>query len=489
MTDNQENPDVVNDLINNLFRIFRVAGAKCGILDEKFPAKFHESDPLKLFESYTKFLKQRSDVDGSIKNEDNLPMTTITERHENNEYDPSNGGLYKLYHDMKLVCIMLIHYYPQGSKKYQMIDKFYKFATELILREAYQLGAQLVYESPLEEEENELLRKDKNELEKAIGADFIKIATNYTVPVTETYHISTKDMELFSSIIERSEIDYRPHELPNSNFEINKIIPQTNVSEEAPRLGFLAANTSGIPDPTLPPTEMMANFLHPNWYALPTTVWLKYNDFSSWAPAFNENGTVLGSTKKGIIWLYRVGYLQELKKKRESIENEKREDIKHLEGRNGKDIEVTADIGEIKSENEKIGEPKENDKEDDNKGDFDNKPIKIENLFGWSPNNQLDRSDIEMIKNGKCNDLLDSTIKSINDLRTKRIMKRISEPSEEERKLYFKSRLILKEIMLVKKEEKLNLSRHNSFPIIQVNYNGSIPVVRTQPVKKKKYKR
>lgn len=479
MTNVQENQDIVGDLINNLFRIFRVAGAKCHILDEKFPAKFHESDPLKIYESYTKFLKQKSNPDGSLKNEDKMALTTISEKHENNEYDPSNGGLYKLYHDMKLVCIMLIHYYPQGSRKYQMIDKFYKFATELILREAYQLGAQLVYESPLEQEENEPVKKERNELEKAISADFIKIATNYTVPVSETYHISTKDMELFSSLIERSEIDYRPHELPNSNFEINKVLPQTNVSEQAPRLGFLAANTSGIPDPTLPPTEMMTNFLHPNWYALPTTVWLKYNDFSSWAPAFNENGTVLGSTKKGIIWLYRVGYMQELMKK--TKEQEKAEN-------DGKEKEDKAsDIEESSTEENDKKELTEKDEE--NTDDYDNKPIKIENLFSWSPNNQLDDSDIEMMKNGKCDELLDSTISKINKLRSARISKRISEPSAEERKLYFKSRLLLKEIMVAKKDENLNLSKHSSFPIIQVNYNGSIPVVRTQPVKKKKYKR
>lgn len=53
----------------------------------------------------------------------------------------------------------------------------------------------------------------------------------------------------------------------------------------------------------------MTRFLHPNWYALPTTVWLKYGNYNSWAPSFNENGTVVDSTTRGLIWLERIGYM------------------------------------------------------------------------------------------------------------------------------------------------------------------------------------
>ena len=276
------------------------ASSKCKVLDESFPAKFFEKDPSKIFESYRKFIKSRSNADGFIKNEDKLALTTISERFDSGDYSGDLGGFYKLFHDVRLVCTLLIHYYPQGTRNYQMVDKFYKFATELLLRECYKIGASLIEN---DQEETVGSDGDDNELSNVIAADFIKISTNYQVPLSETYHIKTKDQDLFSSTIARSTLDERPHELPNSNFEINKVIPQTDMCEEAPRLGFVAANTSNIPDPTLPPTEMMTRFLHPNWYALPTTMWLKYGEYKSWAPSFNENGTVMNSTTRGIIWL------------------------------------------------------------------------------------------------------------------------------------------------------------------------------------------
>lgn len=55
-------------------------------------------------------------------------------------------------------------------------------------------------------------------------------------------------MDLFSSIISKSNLDKRPHELPNTNFKINNVLPQTDIENEAPRLGFVGANTSNIPD-------------------------------------------------------------------------------------------------------------------------------------------------------------------------------------------------------------------------------------------------
>ena len=33
-------------------------------------------------------------------------------------------------------------------------------------------------------------------------------------------------------------------------------------------------------------------------------------DFESWAPSFNEGGSVLDSTSRGIIWLRRIGYMK-----------------------------------------------------------------------------------------------------------------------------------------------------------------------------------
>lgn len=475
------------------------ASSKCKVLDESFPAKFFEEDPAKIFDSYCNFVKSRSTAEGAIKNEEKLALTTISEQFENGEYTADRGGFYRLYHDIKLVCVILIHYYPQGTRNYQMVDKFYKFATELLLRECYKVGLSLV------KVDIDVENDDKTELDKIIAKDFIKISTNYEVSLSQTYHIKTKDLELFSSTIAKSNLDNRPQELPNSNFEINKVIPQTNMCEEAPRLGFIAANTSNIPDPTLPPTEMMTRFLHPNWYALPTTVWLKYGEYKSWAPSFNENGTVVDSTTRGIIWLERIGYLEMFRKEeavkmagegtRESPHEEaevtektpaegEKEQHEKISISNGKEEVTKENKDELIDDNHEVlplNAQKGNEKE--------TLSIKLENLFEWSPANYIDDDEIEDFREGKQDMLITKILLRIQKLRKERIAKKVTKPSIEETKLYNKARRSLKEVVIARQIPKLPMNHCRSFPVLQANYNGSIPVVRTQPSRKRKAKK
>lgn len=478
------------------------ASSKCQVVDESFPAKFFEKNPNKIFESYCKFIKNRSNAEGDLRNEDKLAFTTISERFANNEYSADQGGYYKLYHDIKLVCTMLVHFYPQGTRNYQMVDKFYKFATELLLRECYRIGVSFV-----ESEVDKSKDTASTELDKIIAKDFIKISTSYQVPISQTYHIKTRELELFSSTIAKSSLDSRPKELPNSNFEINKIVPQTNLFEEAPRLGFVAANTSNIPDPTLPPTEILTRFLHPNWYSLPTTVWLKYGDYKSWAPAFNENGSVLDSTSRGIIWLERIGY-SELLSTKEADEEKKEE-------QNGKDMEEGKQ--EEAQQKEKVGtslKKQENSKEEIQddiasngttavekevvnlngvglKASSDAKPIiKLENLFEWSPQNYIGDDEVKAFEEGTQDKLINSTLLKIQKLRKSRVTEnKVLKPSKEETELYYKARRLIKEVVLSKQISKLPMNHCRSFPVLQTNYNGSIPVVRSQYTKKRKAKR
>ncbi|QLL30522.1 hypothetical protein HG536_0A03400 [Torulaspora globosa] len=410
-------------------------------------------------------------------------------------YAPEQGGFYRLYHDIKLVCTMLIHYYSQGTRNYQMVDKFYKFAIELILRECYKLGISLNNGKT----DTSLVTDTETELDSVIAHDFIKISTNYKVPVAETYYIKTRELELFSSMIAKSNLDNRPQELPNSNFEINKVIPQTNICEEAPKLGFVAANTSNIPDPTLPPTEMMTRFLHPNWYALPTTMWLKYGDYKPWAPSFNENGTVIDSTTRGIIWLQRVGYLQIY----QDAENNAAEDKKEGSREPMDKTKLEDNLHEGKEEGALLNgesstvDNKEEMKDEDQKAAFDDaeKPlaqqhsIKLENLFDWKPSNYIDDDEIDGFKDGTQAQLVTSILLQIRNLRKDRVMNKIIKPSAEEVKLYNKARRLLKEVVLAKQVKELPMKHCRSFPVLQANYNGSIPVVRLQPTRKRKSKK
>ncbi|CAR25820.1 ZYRO0A08866p [Zygosaccharomyces rouxii] len=480
-----------SEVLSSIHAILKVASSKCKVLDESFPAKFFDPNPDKIFDSYYKFIKNRSNNEGIIKNEDKLAMTTISQQFETGEYSAERGGFYRLYHDINLVCMMLIHYYPQGTRNYQMVDKFSKFATELLLRECYRVGVSLMQIDP---EEYASKPEEKTELDRIVARDFIKISTNYKVPIAKTYHIKTKESELFSSIIGKSSLDRRPQELPNSNFEINKIILQSNMCEDAPRLGFVAANTSNVPDPTLPPTEMMTRFLHPNWYALPTTMWLEYGDYKSWVPSFNENGTVIDSTTKGIIWLERVGYMEAFSNGNEEKENEKEEE---QNDKTEKKEESEADDSESKEpETTKPAEeddaskdvPSENGKPQE-VSDSEPPVIKLQNLLQWSPANSLDEESISSFKEGSQSQLISNTLLQIQKMRKTRIKNKITKPSVEETRLYNKTRRLMKEVILAKQTSGLPMNHCRSFPVLQANYNGSVPVVRTQPTRKRKHKR
>ncbi|AQZ12936.1 RSC58 (YLR033W) [Zygosaccharomyces parabailii] len=489
-----------DDVLSSIHAILKAASSKCKVLDESFPAKFFEPNPDSIFDSYYKFIRNRSNNEGIIKNEDKLALTTISQQFENGEYAADRGGFYRLYHDIHLVCSMLIHYYPQGTRNYQMVDKFNKFATELLLRECYKVGVLLMQVNP---EEYASKAEEKTELDRIIARDFIKISTNYKVPIVKTYHIKTKDLDLFSSVISKSCLDRRPQELPNSNFEINKVILQSNMCEDAPRLGFIAANTSNIPDPTLPPTEMMTRFLHPNWYALPTTMWLDYGDYKSWAPSFNENGTVIDSTTRGIIWLERVGYMELLRKISREEKNEDEADVGDAE-------DISAEKRENKqhstdsSENQEVGDSERNGEitesssipedgaENGKQKELTNlKPpvIKLENLLQWSPANYLDDESVTSFKEGLQSELITKTLLRIRTIRKNRVKNKVGKPSAEETKLYNKARRLMKEVILTKQVSRLPMNHCKSFPVLQANYNGSIPVVRTQPTRKRKHKR
>ena len=453
-------------LLLDIHTVLKAASTKCKVIEESFPADFFEQSPAKIYSSYLKFIEGNVNTDDT---DDKLALTTISQKFENNQYNSKKNGFYRLYHDINLVCTILIHYYPQGTRNYQMVDKFYKFATELLLRECYRIGITLI-DSDIDENKDD----EVSDLDKLIVNDFIKISTNYKVRVAETYHIKTRDMDLFSSLLAKSALDQRPRELPNNNFEVNKVIPQTNLREQAPKLGFIAANTSNIPDPTFPPTEMMTKFLHPNWYSLPTTTWLDYGDYRSWAPFCAEINTVSNASVRGKMWLERVGY-------NALFSNYYKENFENKEEPLETDIEEESLV--VVDEGTKEAEEIQ-DKE------ISDAPINLENLLRWTPGNYISSEELTAFKEGKQSSLITSTLKELQRLRKNRTRENsVTKPSKEETRLYYRVKLLLRESILSKQQSRLPIVPTSTFPIIQANYNGGIPVVRSQPNKKRKYKK
>ncbi|CCE64107.1 hypothetical protein TPHA_0G02700 [Tetrapisispora phaffii CBS 4417] len=465
--------------------VLKAASSKCKVLEESFPVKFYEKNPDKVYESYCHFIESKVGGKDDSEESNELELTTIAKKIDNNEYTNAKNGFYRLFHDIKLVCTLLIHFYPQGCRQYQIVDKFYKFSSELLLRECYKLGITLGSDA----KKKELNYTEVTDLDKLIVNDFIKISNSYKVPAEETYHISTRDSELFSSIIGKSILDNRPRELPNNDFEINKIMPQTNIREEAPRLGFIAANTSNIPDPTFPPTEMMTRFLHPNWYSLPIATWLDYGDFKSWAPFFTSNNTVSNINDRGKLWLERVGYNKlYLEREKEiagitaEVVNTDNEEVEEVEKENNiEQTLVTGDSAELIASEKNNNEIEKINKED----------IKLSNLLQWIPLNVISNEDVESFKTGEQSKLITETLKKLHKLRSERKIDRyVTKPSSSEQKLYYKAKLLLREVLASKTSTNLPVRACSSFPILQANYNGSIPIVRSQASqKKRKYKK
>ncbi|SCU87117.1 LADA_0E02102g1_1 [Lachancea dasiensis] len=500
-----------SQVFTNLQSILKAASSKCKVVDEKFPSRFFEKDPNKIFESYKKFLKPKVDGEGNIKNEDNLPVTTIAERFERGEYLKKQDGFYRLLHDIKLVCTLLIHYYPQGTRTYQLVDKFYKFATELLLRECYRCGITLTDDSS-----DDQYGAERAAFHKQIANDFIRISTSYSVPYAESYYVSSGDMDLFSSTISKSQLDHRPTEAPNSKFLLNKVIPQIG-DEIAPKLGFLAANVSNIPDPTLPPYEMMTKFLHPNWYAMPTTVWLEYGDYKSWAPCFNESGTVIDAGRRGTIWLEKIGYtkLQNMRdaqisaKQIDDVASERNEvaEGKSLAPQGNGEAEIpgvakTADEKQDVVPIDQLANGRQQENGNTNKIDreSESKPeagltearlpaIKLENLYDWAPGNIIEDDEIEAVSNGSHQKLITELLMEVATLKSKRVAGKVSKPYTREIQLYHKVQRLMRELLLAKQVTKIPQITARSFPVLQANYMGSIPVVRTVQTRKKKYRK
>lgn len=451
-----------------------------------------------------KFLRAKFDENPDIKIAEDIDSISISDKFASGDYQKHEDSVYRIYHDIKLVCSILIHYYSQGTRSYQMIDKFYKFAAELILRECYRVGAKLVGDFAADIDFKE------SDFSKTISNDFLKISQVYQLPVTETYHTQTKEGHLFSSVITRSVLDQRPKEVPYEECEIVKIIPQAT-SQPANRLGFVAANTSNVPDPTISPTEIMTSFLHPNWYPLPTTKWLEYGDYQSFAPSISEFKSVTDCSRKGDIWLEKVGYKSWLEiesKKRGAAEAEdKNVEDEKIKDEGIEDQKVEEANDSIGSDNQKE-ESNENDEEQNvatdeeqdtnEEGDeviVTTEPagpvnINLKNLYDWQPSHEIHDEDITAFEQGEQQRLLTEILLKLKACKSRRVkLNKISKPTSEEVSLYHRAQNILKEALLSKQIVTSPKLHEKHFPVLQTNYAGSVPVVKTISTRKKKSKK
>lgn len=245
------------------------------VASETLPVDFFEENPMKIVE----FLQAHK------VNE----VTSLERKFKENQYSRP----YQLYHDIKVVSSILLNKQRNGTPEYKEYDFFYKFSTELLLRELSK-SLELNHQAP----------EIKTELESLIDDDFDKIFHSYNLSNGEviTYISTTEEQQeqpngsyylqqyanqpkvkkvqpLFSSIISKSELDNRST-IVKEPYGIAKVIPMTKESISDNILDNLSPTSNRIPSPLEQPTNILHDFFHPTWYTVSMPQWLTYKSQS-----------------------------------------------------------------------------------------------------------------------------------------------------------------------------------------------------------------
>lgn len=403
------------------------------VLNARIPTGFFEEDASRVVQAYVA-LKEDADE-----------HTTVTDKFNANEYTT----FYQLFHDIKVAGASMIGSHRVGSSAYANIDFFYKFATELILREAARAKVKLATTGEEADEETDF--------ERQLAEDFDKISSTYSSENGEVIYIvhkiddpvhipqpdylhnplggnqeqekpPQKNQPLFTSLIGKSSVDPRPTLLPDP-YQLLQIVPQnTQAVRELSSLASLSpSGVLKIPGPTVQPTEMMNNFFHPNWYTLAIPTWLQYQSTTtkvvgstslggrftenstpvkqldsyvkSFAPSVDLRASIVGEDFKANIWLEHIGFKEigeikrrylkskgELPDEDDGEVDEEEEEEEEDDDDEDDDIEDIIDQDEIETKSEEAAVSSEGTADDVNIDvDVEVGKIDIDNLIHWDP--------------------------------------------------------------------------------------------------------
>lgn len=267
------------DVVDDIFAVYTDAD-DVNVLETPIPEKFHEVNPSNIVLKFHEL-----DSDKVAKG----ATTTITARFEKKKY---RNDAYALYHDLTVACATLIVQSPVGSDVYFDVDFFYRFCTELLLRELHRLHESL----PKPKHEEEPL-----ELQAQLFEDFSRISHGYVQGddevVTITHREENNDRQqspyaplyqapvppkltlqpLFSSLLGKSSLDNRPT-VVGGEYSVAKVVPQNRVANRGQStLDQISPGSNRIPTPSeLQHHSILHDFFHPTWYTIPIPTWLTY---------------------------------------------------------------------------------------------------------------------------------------------------------------------------------------------------------------------
>ncbi|VEU22416.1 DEKNAAC103564 [Brettanomyces naardenensis] len=513
------------------------------ILSVHIPLKdaFFETNVGKINYSILKYLdslkpSDDDDDDGNDNDNESVPhlgeSTTIDEKFDNSQYE----SVYELFHDLKVACVIKLLEVEDDSKLYHKVDRFYKIASELLLRECLRLGLSIgdakKEQEEKEKKEGKKKQKKKKEndgdeeksdengnkldhsesgfdmetsLEETLARDFELITGTYIDKAGEALSmVAAGNLPLFTSLNKvKSELDDRePIIDPALGVSLVKIIPNLD-SLKSEKLAFVSPRIQQ-PEGT---TEILQSYMHPNWLRLTASQWLKHGDDDanfSFAPTFDESRSTISNRWKGVTWLQEIGFkrLKDVKDEyRHCLEEEEEEGEEEGEEEVADEEIVEAETNDdVKEKQADDDESNEDEISDDDTGS----QIDLANIFKWNVGNKIDDADKESIRNNNVQKQISKSLLELNELRKSRITfqrqqlaaqqqffaqqaqqgvngysadYKIIRASKQEVEKYHKLKRLISGLLKSKdiNPSKLNLKLSTKLPVLQHNYSGTLP--------------
>lgn len=424
---------------------------------EFLPKNFEELDPAKISESLFTFLASS----GSVK----VETESVLGRYDAGYYD----SVYKIYHDLTVISIVLISKFKPGDKSYIKIDSFYRFCIQLLINESGRLKLGLSNAN-----HNQAAVTD---LEAKFIKDYALITTAYTEPNHEVlFLMGNKNTALFSSLLQKSVLDERDLSL-ETPFVRTVVPPQ--LEEQSVAANILGNLSPAVPQKAATFDEISKGILHPNWNRIPVPTWLKPSMIPlgcSFLPPIDGSKTIVSKSLKGLTWLQQAGFKEMAELRSEGVTRAEEEEKKEEEG--NEDRQAKEDKDEKADETQKEVEKKEEGGiETEKKEDRKTKELDLKNLFTIDPS-----VDEEEVLRSALKDISPS-VKSVQEQISKSLLQlnKMSRSSvrnlEVEKKLYLKIERLLR-LIIVKTDvtpDSLKLPLSYKIPVTQNNYAGSLP--------------
>ncbi|AOW04700.1 hypothetical protein B0I72DRAFT_134861 [Yarrowia lipolytica] len=391
-------------------------------------------------------------------------LTSVSEK----AYD----SVRNLYVDVKTAAVQALVALPIGSEKYLEVDRFFKFAAALIIRE----GSRMDLFGGKDPED--VVPEDVTEFEEEIVADYADLTADLESWSAESFLVMGQNGPLFSTLSTKSAIDPRPSITPGA-FQVTNVLPRTR-SVPAYQLGYLTPAVSRLPHPALPPTEMMTHFVHPNGSELAPSRFLRMDANSSFAPTSDSGKAVYDPASTGALWYEKVGRLRESAIDDALGKNDtKKEDTNDVEMNDATEAKVEGQ----EEEEEKGGQGEEEEDLQPLFRDEDVDPSKdlpMEDILQWHPRNFIDDDEFEAIKTGTELEFVSRLMLQLQQLQADRLATPDIPPpvSFEERRLAMKIEGVLGR--LLQSTEGIDIANSKikpstNIPALKTNYLGVLP--------------